>query len=52
MKELHYTPENGVAEDPDDNFLDLIFGIGEVTELCGLNSTGKTQICFQLSLNV
>jgi len=34
------------AEDIEDNFLDLVFGLGEVTELCGLCATGKTQICF------
>jgi hypothetical protein len=26
----------------DQNFLDLVFGIGEVTEICGLSATGKT----------
>ena len=53
MKELTYQFENMPAQDePEDNFLDIVFGIGEVTELCGLNSTGKSQICFQLSLNV
>lgn len=55
MKELTYQfdnmPQSGLDE-PEDNFLDIVFGIGEVTELCGLNSTGKSQICFQLSLNV
>lgn len=47
MKELVYIPDNEadsqmMQDDPDDNFLDLIFGLGEVTELCGLNATGKT----------
>lgn len=53
MKELTYisSANQGAYEEPEDNFLDIIFGIGEVTELCGLNSTGKTQICFQLALN-
>ena len=47
MKELQYMPDNVAAsEEPEDNFLDIIFGLGEVTELCGLNSTGKSQICF------
>ena len=54
MKELQYQNENQPAnmDEPEDNFLDIVFGLGEVTELCGLNSTGKTQICFQLALNV
>jgi len=34
------------VEDPEDSFLDIVFGLGEVTELCGLNATGKTQISF------
>ena len=47
MKELQYMPDNVAAsEEPEANFLDIIFGLGEVTELCGLNSTGKSQICF------
>lgn len=47
MKELTYQFENmPVVDEPEDNFLDIVFGIGEVTELCGLNSTGKSQICF------
>ena len=29
-------------DEPEDNFLDLVFGFKEVTEICGLNSTGKT----------
>ena len=40
------------ADDPQDHFLDVVFGLGEVTEICGLCATGKTQICFQLCLNV
>ena len=54
MKELTFIPDEnsqGQVEDPEDNFLDIIFGLGEVTELCGLNATGKTQICLQLCLN-
>jgi RecA/RadA recombinase len=35
----------------DQNFLDYVFGVGEVTEICGLSAAGKTQICFQLALN-
>lgn len=49
MKELQYIPDSiagANSEEPEDNFLDIIFGLGEVTELCGLNSTGKSQICF------
>ena len=43
MKELVYIPDNQeVMQEPEDNFLDIIFGLGEVTELCGLNSTGKS----------
>ena len=45
MKELQYISDanqTGMNEEPEDNFLDIIFGIGEVTELCGLNSTGKS----------
>jgi hypothetical protein len=34
------------ADDSQDHFLDVVFGLGEVTEVCGLCSTGKTQICF------
>ena len=30
------------AEDQEDNFLDMCFGLGEVTELCGLPATGKS----------
>jgi len=29
----------------------MVFGLGELTELCGLCATGKTQICMQLCLN-
>jgi len=43
---------NVQMNDYDENFLDIIFGLGEVTELCGLNGSGKSQICFQLCLNV
>jgi hypothetical protein len=44
MKELSFTPEGSTEnqDEPEDNFLDIIFGIGEVTELCGLNATGKS----------
>ena len=38
-------------EDDQSNFLDSVFGLGEVTELCGLSACGKTQVCFQLCLN-
>ena len=30
------------AEDGQDHFLDIVFGLGEVTEICGLVATGKT----------
>ncbi len=40
------------TNEDDLNFLDIVFGIGEVIEVCGLSSCGKTQICFQLALNV
>ena len=30
------------AEEGEENFLDMVFGLGEVTELCGLCATGKT----------
>ena len=50
---MQFIPDGGLQQDEgEDNFIDMIFGLGEVTELCGLNSTGKTQICFQLCLNV
>ena len=50
MKEL--TDQRSVSiEDSETNFLDIVFGLGEVTEICGLVGTGKTQICFQLCLN-
>lgn len=52
MKELQFQDAANLIEEPEDNFLDIVFGLGEVTELCGLNSTGKSQICFQLALNV
>ena len=43
MKELTYQFENTApVDEPEDNFLDIVFGLGEVTELCGLNSTGKS----------
>lgn len=29
----------------------MVFGVGEVTEICGLSACGKSQICFQLALN-
>lgn len=48
MKELQGDDR---LDEPEDNFLDIVFGLGEVIELCGLNGTGKTQTCFQLSLN-
>ncbi|CDW73853.1 dna repair protein rad51 homolog 3 [Stylonychia lemnae] len=50
MKEIQVIRQG--QEDMDENFLDEIFGIGETTEICGLAATGKTQICFQLCLNV
>lgn len=40
------------ADDSQEHFLDVVFGLGEVTEVCGLAGTGKSQICFQLCLNV
>ena len=40
------------TDDNQEHFLDMVFGLGEVIEVCGLASTGKTQICFQLCLNV
>lgn len=56
MRELQYQGEekqNALQfDEPEDNFLDIVFGLGEVVELCGLNGTGKTQTCFQLCLNV
>lgn len=39
-------------DDSQEHFLDMVFGLGEVVEICGLAGTGKTQICFQLCLNV
>lgn len=42
MKELVFVDN----AEPEDNFLDLAFGLGEVVEICGLNGTGKTQTCF------
>jgi hypothetical protein len=41
MKEL-LDVRTVLAEDVDENFLDMVFGLGEVTELCGLSCTGKT----------
>ena len=34
------------ADDNQEHFLDMVFGLGEVVEVCGLAGTGKTQICF------
>lgn len=34
------------TDDNQEHFLDMVFGLGEVVEVCGLASTGKTQICF------
>jgi hypothetical protein len=45
MKELVYYGDQSAAsalDEPEDNFLDIVFGLGEVTEICGLNCTGKT----------
>ena len=54
----------GMEEGQEDSFLDDVFGLGETTEICklitiildypvgGLSQTGKTQICFQLCMNV
>jgi len=50
MKEL-MDVRTVLAEDVDENFLDMVFGLGEVIELCGMSCTGKTQICMQLCLN-
>jgi RecA/RadA recombinase len=44
MKEL--IDRRTVTDESQTNFLDMVFGLGEVTEVCGLVSTGKTQICF------
>ena len=41
MKEL-MDVRTVLAEDVDENFLDMVFGLGEVVELCGLSCTGKT----------
>lgn len=30
------------ADDPHEHFLDVVFGLGEVIEVCGLAGTGKT----------
>lgn len=38
-------------DDSETNFLDSVFGLGELTEICGLSACGKTQVCFQLCLN-
>lgn len=43
MKEL-IDIRNNQQDDSDENFLDLVFGLGETTEICGLCATGKTQI--------
>ena len=40
------------ADDSQEHFLDVVFGLGEVVEVCGLAGSGKTQIAFQLCLNV
>mmetsp|Transcript_17090 Transcript_17090/g.23026 ORF Transcript_17090/g.23026 Transcript_17090/m.23026 type:complete len:114 (+) Transcript_17090:277-618(+) len=40
------------SDESQDHFLDVVFGLGEVIEVCGLAGTGKSQICFQLCLNV
>lgn len=30
------------ADDSQEHFLDVVFGLGEVTEVCGLAGTGKS----------
>eukprot|EP00347_Sterkiella_histriomuscorum_P019316 403342118 len=55
MKELQVIrsgPGYGGDNEHEDNFFDEIFGLGETTEICGLSATGKTQVCYQLCMNV
>ena len=54
MKELTTAPMASSSEEvpQEDSFLDDVFGLGETTEICGMSQTGKSQICFQLCLNV
>lgn len=54
MKELTTAPMASASEEvpQEDSFLDDVFGLGETTEICGMSQTGKSQICFQLCLNV
>jgi len=52
MKELTAGLVPPSEEVQEDSFLDDVFGLGETTELCGMSQTGKSQICFQLCLNV
>lgn len=44
MKELSQMPSiaGHNINDEDNNFLDSIFGLGELIELCGLSSCGKS----------
>jgi len=46
------TLTNNDSEYQEDYFLDEVFGLGELTEICGPTGWGKTQIAMQLWLNV
>lgn len=46
MKEISLSTASNGQDGEDQNFLDMVFGIGEVTEICGLSACGKSQICF------
>jgi len=46
MKEISLSTASNGQDEEDQNFLDMVFGIGEVTEICGLSACGKSQICF------
>ena len=42
MKEISIASATTSKESEDQNFLDMIFGVGEVTEICGLSACGKS----------
>ena len=46
MKDICLSNQAAVEISDDHNFLDYVFGLGEVTEVCGLSACGKSQICF------
>lgn len=38
------------SNEPEELFINEVFGVGEVTEVCGGTGVGKTQLCMQLCI--